>query len=123
MTDEAKLPNFLKSHAPESKIRDYLLNLSHPDGQTKARFFLSFGFTIEHWRALRVALENHGRINPLSKTEENLFGVKYIVEGILQTPDYRNPHIRTIWFIDSDDDEQIPRLVTAYPLKEMDKND
>ncbi len=31
----------------KEKITEYLLNKSHPDGMSKAKFFLGLGFTIE----------------------------------------------------------------------------
>jgi hypothetical protein len=36
------------------------------------------------------------------------------IEGALQSPDERNPEIRSVWIIENDDD--VPKLVTAYPL-------
>jgi hypothetical protein len=35
------------------------------------------------------------------------------VSGALETPDGRNPLVRTVWFVGFDDLR--PRLVTAYP--------
>ena len=39
---------------------------------------------------------------------------KYIVDGVLQSPDNRNPKVRTVWFIKKDN---LPKFVTAYPIK------
>ncbi|HRF96703.1 MAG TPA: hypothetical protein PLZ51_15960, partial [Aggregatilineales bacterium] len=48
------------------------------------------------------------------------FGINYVIEGMLMTPDGRNPQVRVIWTIDVNSD--IPRLVSAYPLS-GDEND
>jgi hypothetical protein len=39
-----KLPGGAKALVEERKIRSYLLNLEHPDGLAKARFFMSRGY-------------------------------------------------------------------------------
>jgi hypothetical protein len=33
----------------------------------------------------------------------------------LHTPDGRNPAVRAGWFIDADDKDKIPRLITVVP--------
>jgi hypothetical protein len=110
-----KLPNHEKCVVSEAKITKYLLNLESEHGKSKARFFLAFGFTIEAWQVLADALKRHAAEHEISNIlmrEE--FGANYVVEGVLITPDGRNPEIRVIWAIDKGDD--IPRLVSAYPL-------
>ncbi|MBL8163691.1 MAG: hypothetical protein JNJ61_17020 [Anaerolineae bacterium] len=116
-----KLPNVHRAVVPEAKIVDYLLNLLHSKGKSKARFFLSFGFTQRAWTIFADALREHAQTQPLVATEgDPEYGVRYVVEGRIKTPDGRHPHIRVIWFVNSDEEEQIPRLVTAYPLEEND---
>jgi hypothetical protein len=39
-----KLPAVQKAIVPRTKITDYLLCLTHTNGQSKARFFLNQGF-------------------------------------------------------------------------------
>jgi len=46
--------------------------------------------------------------------EDMAFGTRYTVEGELATPDGRTPLVRSVWFIEIDED--FPRFVTAYPL-------
>jgi hypothetical protein len=41
------LPDRDRAHVDRSKITEYLLSLSHPDGRTKAAFFMRFGFRVE----------------------------------------------------------------------------
>jgi hypothetical protein len=62
-----------------------------------------------------MALQEHAQQHPVTRVEASPFGKRYIIEGIIQVPDGRSPHIRAIWFIENGTD--IPRLVTAYPLR------
>lgn len=110
-----KLPNRKKAYIPEAKIVNYLLDLTNENGRPKARFFLAFGFTIETWEVMAQALKEHANYHEVTKIEQRPpFGVHYVIEGTLSTPDGRNPAVRVIWIID--DGDTIPRLVSAYPL-------
>lgn len=110
-----KLPNHESAVVAVPKIVSYLLNLASDNGRAKARFFLAFGFTIEAWEVMAEALKQHARDHEVTRLEERSpFGVHYIVEGALRTPDGRNPSVRVVWVIDEGNDA--PRLVSAYPL-------
>ncbi len=110
-----KLPLRDKATVSREKILDYLLSPTHPHGRQKAAFFAAYGFRREDWQDLAEALVRHAQQQDAAGSEETSFGTRYTVEGILQTPDGRNPQVRTIWFIDAE--EGPPRLVTAYPLR------
>ena len=96
-------------------IVDYLLSTSHSDGRSKAVFFSSFGFNVEQWQSFAIALRDHGASHEVSGIVASDYGVRYSVDGIIKTPDGRNPHVRTVWIIDKEDSQ--PRLVTAHPLR------
>ena len=64
--------------------------------------------------ALTAALLRHAAEHSVKKIEDSPFGIRYTVEGEMDTPDGRAPVIRAIWCIKTGD--TIPRLVTAYPL-------
>ncbi len=108
-----KLPNYEQAIVPQAKITEYLLSLSHEDGRSKARFFLSFGFSLERWQTLAGALLAHAANYEVAKIEPSPFGLRYVIEGIISAPDGRTPHIRVVWFIETEKDR--PRFVTAYP--------
>ncbi len=108
------LPNADAAEISESKVLQYLLNLEHRDGRGKAIFFQEFGFSVSAWQILIQALKEHARVHPVSETGSNDFGVKYTVDGELETPNGERPNIRVIWFVATD--EAVPRLVTAHPL-------
>jgi hypothetical protein len=110
-----KLPHAEKAVVEQAKIVDYLLNPAHRYGASKARFFPRFGFRVEEWQLLALALRDHGRQNEVSKTRETGFGPRYEVEGELAAPDGRRPRIRTVWQVDTG--QIVPRLITAYPVE------
>ena len=96
---------------------DYLLSLSHPHGRGKAIFFMRFGFLVDRWQILADALRVHALEHEVVKIEQSPFGLRYIIEGTMLTPDGRNPFVRSVWFIDNGSDET--RFVTAYPMEEV----
>lgn len=111
--NKLKLPSLEKAVVSEPKMTEYLLSPTHPEGRDKAAFFTRFGFTIDEWVVLAEALMEHAKAFEVTKTAESRFGIRYVIEGQLQTPDGRNPIIRSVWFIAHEDDT--PRFVTAYP--------
>lgn len=110
-----RLPNRAGAVVPESKVTGYLLSLTHADGRAKAIFFEQFGFSAADWKQFAAALKDHALQYPVVDVEESPFGKRYVIEGRLVTPDGRRPLIRSVWFIEHR--EEIPRLVTAYPLR------
>ena len=98
-----------------NKVVDYLLSARHPDGRSKSAFFSSFGFDAEYWEGFAEALREHGARHEVADIRESDYGTLYIVDGIMETPDGRNPYVRTVWIIDEGNAE--PRLVTAHPLR------
>ena len=110
-----KLPNVEAAVVPEEKITGYLLSTTHRDGRHKAAFFLGFGFAANAWQTLAAALLKHAAEHEVAKAESTPFGTRYVVEGTIETPDGRTPRIRSVWFLDTNQDA--PRFVTAYPLE------
>jgi hypothetical protein len=107
-----KLPNLEHALVEEAKIIAYILSEENSGG--KAAFFMAVGFTTTHWETLRDALIQHASAHEVKRTAETLHGVKYIIEGEMQTPDGRLPQLRSVWIVDTGKD--VPRLVPAYPL-------
>jgi hypothetical protein len=110
-----RLPNHEAATVPEEKIIGYLLSETHRDGRHKAAFFLGFGFTGDTWATLRAALLKHAAEKEVAKAESTPFGMRYVVEGTIETPSGRTPRIRSVWFLENEQDA--PRFVTAYPLE------
>ena len=91
-----KLPNHQSAIVPKAKITDYLLSLDHRDGRGKALFFTRFGFSVGDWQVLAAALLEHAADHEVARVEQTPFGIRYIVEGSIQTPDGRTPLIRSV---------------------------
>ena len=109
-----KLPNAERAVVPQQKIAGYLLSISHRDGHSKAAFFLRFGFSANVWQGLAEASRPHAIDHEINAVEDSPFGTRYVIEGVILSPDGRNPTIRSVWFIEAG--EEAPRFVTAYPL-------
>jgi hypothetical protein len=107
------LPDGDHAHVDRIKVIDYLLSLSHPDGQSKAQFFRRFGFKPEEWQVLAEALRVVGVSNPVVSIVASAHGERYTVDGPMQSPDGRTPMVRTVWIVERGDP---PRLITAHPL-------
>lgn len=73
------------------------------------------------WGKLADALRLHAEQHEVVETQDVLEGTKYVIEGELETPNRttsdRLPRLRSIWMIDTGNN--IPRFVTAYPLREI----
>lgn len=108
-----RLPNLENALVEERKVTGYLLSEEMSEG--KAAFFAAFGFTLARWDLLRDALMLHAASYEVVGMVDNPFGTKYLIEGSLQTPDGRNPRVRSVWIVDVG--TTTPRLVTAYALK------
>ena len=110
-----RLPNARLAVVEQAKICDYLLNPTHRFGASKARLFTRFGFSLDAWEVLAVALKQHGAENEVARVKETGFGPRCEVEGEMAAPDGRRPRVRTVWQVDEGQDG--PRLVTAYPME------
>ncbi|MYD64215.1 MAG: hypothetical protein F4W91_24550 [Gemmatimonadetes bacterium] len=110
-----RLPNAYLSRIDRQKITDYLLSSNNPRGRTKADFFLRFGFSIDRWEDFAEALRLQAASHEVALVLETAYGPRYHVDGPIETPDGRNPRVRTVWQIDLDSD--YPRFITAHPRR------
>ncbi|CAN5320708.1 hypothetical protein BH09PSE2_BH09PSE2_22870 [soil metagenome] len=69
------------------------------------------GFSITALSVLEAALVLHPDDAFAIVSEPTPYGVKFVVEGPLETPNGRRVLLRTVWFTHGDG----VRLVTAYP--------
>jgi len=108
----SQLPNAALAHVEDAKVRNYLLNPGNLQNQGKAGQFGQYGFVQDQWQVLADALCKHPTVNPVVRTAASPHEVKYGVECSLETPDRRNPCLRSVWIIEYG--QERPRLVTAY---------
>ncbi len=107
-------PDFQGAEVPRQKICGYLLRADHPEGASKAKFFLSRGFSENEWLRLAQALRDQAMSDVISEVIGGQFGTKYVVEAPVTCPDGSTPMIRSVW-IASGGSANL-RLVTAHPL-------
>jgi hypothetical protein len=107
-----KLPNLDEALIAPIKITNYLLSEENSGG--KAAFFTHFGFSMAQWELLAEALYNHAATHEVTKVISVEHGTKYIIDGILVTPDNRRPVVRVVWLFEKG--TNAPRFITAYPI-------
>ena len=107
----SQLPRVANAILDDRKITQYLLSTVHPTGASKAKFFISFGFS-PGWAELKRIAEPSAS-NPVTNQASNPFGQKFEVSCSLVAPDGRNPCIISVWIIEPPDPN--PRFITAYP--------
>ena len=107
------LPNAERVLIDTGKLVDYLLNPSHADNGGKAAFFIAWGFSPTRPEVLDGALRDMIARTEVAQQVKGAWGIKYVVQGALDSPRGRTPIVRTIRIVDAAHDA--PRLVTAYP--------
>jgi hypothetical protein len=108
-----RLQNKEYAYVPLAKLLDYLLSETHPVGKSKAKYLRSLGFNEINVNLLKEGLLAIARSEDVKEAISSSHGVKYVIDGTLQTPSGAFIRVRTIWVIDKDMDR--PRFVTAYP--------
>ena len=109
------IPNSIHARVEAAKLSDYLLNLFHPVGGAKARWFVSYAFSPDEPELLGSALVAIAELSDDFESVETEYGIKYTVYGTLKCPNGEAPKVKTIWM--SSPEEYYPLLVTAYPDK------
>ena len=95
------------------RIRDYLLNATHPSGAAKARYFLAAGFDPSRWEVFRDALANHPLTASLDTVDPtSQYGEKRTYRCSVASPNGRNRCIVTVWQQSGGDFHLIPAART-----------
>ncbi|MCL5977352.1 MAG: hypothetical protein M1147_04375 [Nitrospirae bacterium] len=111
-----KLPNSKNAYISSSKLLDIMTALRSGNGcpWDKEQTAESLKpFLVEETYEVLEALDE-GDPKKIKEVITSPHGVKYLIEGSIQTPTGTYIKLRTIWIIDSGQD--YPRFVTAYPL-------
>jgi len=108
-----KLPNRERAVIAPDKLTEYLLNVEHERGGTKARLLAQFGYNHDNWRQLDADIRRYHLDAETDAERRTLYGMRYEIRAPLQTPNSRTLMIRTIWKIDEGTD--VPRLITLVP--------
>lgn len=97
-----------------SKLSSYLLDVRHPVGGPKARFFLGRGFSLDRPERLAEVLAIHTMRATLVRRSPHDQGHKLVYECAMQAADGSSPCIRSVWIATHDNTSC--RLITAYPI-------
>ena len=101
--------------SPE-KLRDYVINASHPDGESKARFLQSMGYEKHKWKTLEHDLRTQHLTHDVIPAHPSEYGQKYEIRASLRGPNGTMRWCRSIWMIRHR--ETIARFITLIPEKQ-----
>ena len=92
----------------------YLLNPQHPEGSSKARFFMALGFSPQAPEALEAALLLHAEEAEEVSRQPGYRGqgLVLVLRGPLRGP-RREVFLQSVWYLEG----EVARLVTAYPWR------
>lgn len=108
------LPNGEAAVVDVRKLREYCLSLTHKYGKHKATLFASaFGITLRETELLRTALLTAAKDRDATPTRHNGFGQLYELKFDMIGP-RGSGTLLSVWIVLATED--IPRLVTCYPL-------
>jgi len=110
------IPGAADANVSQEKLTSYLLNLTHPIGGSKARWFYSLGYSAHDPEQLSTDLRLALMCGTVLEVKSNAYGVKYVVSGQMLTPSGIEARVMTVWIVTGD--HPAPRLVTAFPAKE-----
>jgi hypothetical protein len=105
------LPNHAEAIIAVGKTRDYLLDLEHDEGSSKARLLYRIGFRRDAYRELEAAIRELISQYDAIELPPRYGKVRYRVEGVLVGSD-GSRRFRTVWVMDGN----TPFLATAYPM-------
>ena len=108
-----QVPNCDGAFVPSRKLAEYLLSETHAVGKAKAKFFRGFGFDESNVTLLEQGLLSIIQTATVADIVRTSFGIKYVVDGLLETPRGDTISIRTVWIVEVEGEG--PSFVTAYP--------
>ena len=114
-----KLPNQENAYVPEAKLKDYLLDLNHPEGGSKAKFLRKLGYDDSKLELLTNDLVDIARTEEIMAVSFKGGATSYVIEGLLNGPAGTSALFRTVWRTTPEDAR--PRLITGYPSRRRKK--
>jgi hypothetical protein len=108
-----KIPNADRALIAEDKLREYVLNLAHRRGASKAHVLRSMGYQAARWQELEADLRNQHLTVVIDRVVDTAYGRRYEIHAPLTGPSGRTITFRSVWQIDIGTSQ--PRLITMYP--------
>ncbi|MBQ9857607.1 MAG: hypothetical protein IJO77_01260 [Oscillospiraceae bacterium] len=116
----AAVPNSITARTHKEKFTGYFLNKEHPTGKFKARLFDSIlGYNESNWEELSDKLFDGVQTAAVKDVAQTEHGIKYKCDIRVKGLKGKEADVHTVWQIDKNN--PMPRIVTAYPLKETTK--
>ncbi len=110
-----RIPGAEHATISREKIVQYLLNVDHPDGGSKAAVLAHAGFSAGRPEELEEALRTQHLSLAATRGKPSEYGEKYEIVGPLRGPAGR-VMVRSIWIVRHG--ERVPRLITLIPEKQ-----
>ena len=108
-----KLPNAVNAIIEEDKLVEYLLNVNHRRGGSKARLLNSLGYRAQNWQRLDDDLRQQHLTADVVEQRDTAWEQRYDIVAPLIGPTSDTVMFHSIWQIDLGSDQ--PRLITMYP--------
>lgn len=109
-----KLPNFNKAIIPREKLTSYVLSETHSTGKFKAKFFGNLGFDETNVSIFEKSILKIAKSEEITDEISTPYGMKYVLDGKLETPSGKIVKVRTLWIIEQGQNR--PRLITVCPV-------
>jgi hypothetical protein len=107
------LPNVRNAILPLAKLRDYILDLAHPQGKHKAQaLWTGTGLEARHAEWLRVQILEQVPDAPVLDRRVTAFGIGYNVPVRVDGPN-GTLTVQTRWIVK--EGEHVPRFTTLVP--------
>jgi hypothetical protein len=97
----------------QDKLCNYLLNVTHRRGGSKAKLLVAMGYQPDDWQRLESDLHTQHLTAEVDRVADTDYGPRYEIVAPLVGPAGRPVTFRSIWQIDIG--TQAPRLITMYP--------
>lgn len=108
-----KIPNSDQAVIESTKLTDYLLNIQHKKGDSKAKLLIKCGYSLDNWQQLELDIRRFHLNSDVTVSKSTMYGVRYEILTNLITPNNEVLFVKTVWQIDIGTD--IPRFITLVP--------
>jgi hypothetical protein len=86
---------------PPPKLRDYVLDATHPDNRGKTRFFEALGYRRDAWHVLEADIRSQHLTQNARETASSRYGRIFLIDAVLSGT-AGTGKIRTVWIIPSE---------------------
>jgi hypothetical protein len=108
-----KVPNADQAVIAQDKVCNYLLNVTHRRGASKARLLLAMGYRVDDWQRLEADIHAQHLTQEVARVVDTDYGPRYEIVAPLVGPAARSVTFRSVWQIDTG--TVMPRLITMHP--------